>query len=246
MRYLTEYRLFESNDISDFALMVKDIFLDLEDDGYIISLEEKSTSIYYLGIKAPLNPSNSTYFYLNNISPLLNRTSDILGKNLLKISLATSAKNDYWIPYKKDEDINPKTWVYGVIIKFIDIELQESDPINDDWDISESKSFGEIKEDVLDIMTDSKDLGLNIYTQYSSELFAILMNAVDNKYPVKFGDVKLNMEHLINYMKSNGYNSFYYKDSISEFNFKKSSTVYNELPSDESYIGSAQIIFNRK
>lgn len=118
----------------------------------------------------------------------------------------------------------------------------------------------EVREEIKDIMRDCEDIGLSLSVQYSGSIspkfpLIVRINAIDRSPGyVLFRDAKPSIEHLINYMKSIGYNDFLYCDSISEFNYltyRSKPQVDNILPPDDEsragYIGSAQIIFkNRK
>ena len=66
--------------------------------------------------------------------------------------------------------------------------------------------------------------------------------------PIRFSDIRDNINHLISYMKSEGYNRFTYTDSVSEFNKHHGMDIEdNILPPDsnkrESFVSLAKITF---
>lgn len=121
-----------------------------------------------------------------------------------------------------------------------------------------------VREEVLDIMRDCEDIGLRVSTQKTHNIptspFIVWIsgfkgNGKKDNFSVTFNEIRPSVEHLINYMKSIGYDDFMYMDGMSKFNYS-----YPEVPntyiiknrnnilppndkSRDAYIGQVQIIF---
>ena len=122
----------------------------------------------------------------------------------------------------------------------------------------------EIKSEVSDILQECKDIGLEVILK-SPELYGY---GIENNFiveifgaykfdpitgddhqlkntPICFRDISPNIQHLISYMKSLGYNEFNYRDMRSDFNlpYRGGDSKYNVLPEDGSTIGRVFLRF---
>ncbi len=85
---------------------------------------------------------------------------------------------------------------------------------------------GQIVSDIKDILRDCEDLGLSISIDFGRFLkksgYLVTINSVPRRYnipaKVQFKDILPNIQHLISYMDSVGYNNFNYVDTVSGFN----------------------------
>jgi len=133
------------------------------------------------------------------------------------------------------------------------------------------ESFSDIEMNIQDILQDCIDIGMQIGyydpTEFYSEAYGkrvegirVLMYAgqgdpwltkkPDMSRMKKFIDIKPNIEHLIEYMKSIGYDKFWYSDEFVDFNQhdKNDSTKkakFNFLPNDEDGVYYPYITFFR-
>lgn len=118
-----------------------------------------------------------------------------------------------------------------------------------------------MKSEIKEILRDCEDIGLRIIVsnghtlnfgeKTEHETKTVLIDGTDAPKQVQFKEIRNSVEHLINYMKSEGYNRFTYTDSISEFNrFNRMDMESNVLPPDdnsrESFIAMGKITFRRK
>ena len=119
-------------------------------------------------------------------------------------------------------------------------------------------TYEEKKSQIMEIMRDCEDLGLRIAitnTQRTSlnkksewGLMVMIDGVSECRTPIRFSDIRDNINHLISYMKSEGYNRFTYTDSVSEFNKYHGMDIEdNILPPDnnkrESFVSLAKITF---
>ena len=121
----------------------------------------------------------------------------------------------------------------------------------------------DLLEEVFDILQDCSDEGIEIsyaepsifhMNQVSAEvvalritLYAGLIELLGPDNIKKFKDIKPNIEHLISYMKSIGYNNFYYSDVETHFNTsnvrKGIKGELNILPEDNDNISHVYMTF---
>lgn len=115
--------------------------------------------------------------------------------------------------------------------------------------------ISKMRRSVKDILLDCEDLGLDIIFRepslsqapYSDDVFGIEIQLGKteggNYKSIPFGEVKHNIEHLIEYMKSIGYKDYIYMDRTYDFNLPnlKSGSKRNTLPT--MLIGNAKITF---
>lgn len=82
------------------------------------------------------------------------------------------------------------------------------------------ESFVDIKSEIKDILRDCEDMGLYISVdEYRAKGIYVQISCVGRQtVQVQFKDILPNVQHLINYMKSIGYGTFNYVDTLSEFN----------------------------
>lgn len=117
-------------------------------------------------------------------------------------------------------------------------------------------TYEERKSEIKEILRDCEDLGLRIMISLTSSSsdsewsLIVIIDGTDVRTPVQFREIRNNIEHLISYMKGEGYNNFTYTDSISEFNrFVRMDMESNVLPPDdnsrESFVSMGKITFRR-
>lgn len=119
-------------------------------------------------------------------------------------------------------------------------------------------TYEERKSEIKEILRDCEDLGLRIMISLTSSSsdkewsLIVIIDGTDVRTPVQFKEIRNNIDHLISYMKSEGYNNFTYTDSISEFNrfvAGREDMDINVLPPDdnsrESFISMGKITFRR-
>lgn len=130
---------------------------------------------------------------------------------------------------------------------------------------SDRESDEMIKDTVYDILQDCVDDGVHLLyyppntfwvKDIDSDVFGLCVSLYcdyefDIKRTMKFIDIKSSVEHLISYMKSIGYNNFYYRDDETYFNQhnrRHNSDVkseINHLPGDTDPILDVKITFIR-
>lgn len=119
-------------------------------------------------------------------------------------------------------------------------------------------TYEERKSEIKEILRDCEDLGLRIMISLTSSSsdkewsLIVIIDGTDVRTPVQFKEIRNNIDHLISYMKSEGYNNFTYTDSISEFNrfvAGREDMEINVLPPDdnsrESFVSMGKITFRK-
>jgi len=103
------------------------------------------------------------------------------------------------------------------------------------------ESFDDIKSEIKDILRDCEDMGLHISVYGRSNGIYVEISAVVRLgvAQIQFKDILPNIKHLINYMKSIGYNTFNYVDTLSEFNIH-----YTHAYDDYTGQERARVAFN--
>lgn len=122
-----------------------------------------------------------------------------------------------------------------------------------------------MKSEIKEILRDCEDIGLKIIVSNGSsvtlnfkakekiehETKTVIIDGTVVPKQVQFKEIRNSVEHLINYMKSEGYDDFTYTDSISEFNryVSREDLVSNILPPDDnsrkSFISMGKITFRK-
>lgn len=125
-------------------------------------------------------------------------------------------------------------------------------------------TYEEMKSEIKEILRDCEDIGLRIIVsngsssslnfktreEITAETKTVIIDGTDVRKQVQFKEIRNNIEHLISYMKSEGYDNFTYTDSMSEFNrFNRMDMESNVLPPDdnsrESFISMGKITFRK-
>lgn len=150
MKYLKRFEDLNTHDniISD----LKDICLELSDNGFTIDIVHGSISSYVTIYKPNKYNSNYKEFDTNEISETLDRIEEYLGDKWVDTSLSKSGSG-----YHYSHEVNTK-----VIIAEVEFKLANKNPYFNIKPFSESKGMKDTIEDIKDICLELQDNGFFI------------------------------------------------------------------------------------
>ena len=128
------------------------------------------------------------------------------------------------------------------------------------FESSDEEDFDTINNTIVDILQDCSDNDIEVHYYEPSEFYikqlekeavAIRINLYSDSIPakIKFSEIKLDIDHLISYMKSIGYSNYFYYDDETDFNLhnrSKDSDIkakQNYLPTDDYKVGDVKMTF---
>ena len=116
MKYIKPYKIFEADDAPQ---TIRDICLDLEDDGYKIHLRKKNGSDF--NFQLSIKRADNSTFRISRIESTLSRIENYLGKNLIRVEVTSLYNMTRYI------EIQFYSWEEGLLpSEFLNESHQES------------------------------------------------------------------------------------------------------------------------